>query len=536
MPCSNKLSEFTPATEEEVRKLVMSSASKSCPLDPLPTSLLKECLTELLPVLTKMVNLSLAEGVVPARFKEAIVLPLLKKLTLDCEIFKNYRPVSNLTYTSKLTEKVVADRVESHTVTNGLHELMQSAYKQHHSVETALTRVQNDILLALDNKQCVLLVLLDLSAAFDTVDHSTMLQRLNKDFGITGTAHQWFQSYLTDRKQSVVIKGVKSDTTDLDCGVPQGSVLGPKKFTMYTKPLGDILRKYDIDFHLFADDTQLYLTFKPTDTKSLEDAKTVLERCIEEVRAWMACNFLKLNDEKTEFLLIGLPKQLAKIQKPTITIGNCTIVPVESARNIGCIFDCNMNLEKHVNAVCRASYMQVRKIGKIRKCLSVKDTETLVHAFITSRLDQLNCLLYGLPKNLLDKLQRVQNTAARIITKTKPSDHITPVLMSLHWLPVKYRIQYKVLLLTYKCLNGKAPSYLSELLQLYQPTRVLRSSEDGPLLKIPASRLRYTGDRAFSVAAPHLWNELPRKIRESRSVDNFKSNLKSHLFKLAYDC
>jgi hypothetical protein len=195
-----------------------------------------------------------------------------------------------------------------------------------------------------------------------------------------------------------------------------------------------------------------------------------------------------------------------------------------------------MNLEKHVNKVCRAAYMQIRKIGKIRKYLSKRETESLVHAFITSRLDQLNCLLYGLPLRLLNKLQRVQNMAARIITKTKPTDHITPVLKSLHWLPVKYRIQYKVLLLTFKCLNGKAPAYLTQLLEPYQPTRTLRSSKDGLLLRKPSSRLCGSGDRAFSVAVPHLWNQLPHGLRSSETVESFKSGLKKQLFKTAYDC
>ena len=483
-----------------------------------------------------MVNLSLAEGVVPDRFKEAIVRPLLKKSNLDCESFKNYRPVSNLSFTSKLTEKVVANRLESHLVQNGLHDPLQSAYKQYHSVETALTRVQNDILLALDKKQCVLLVLLDLSAAFDTVDHTVMLQRLSKEFGIADFALQWFESYLVDRKQSVIINGISSETCVLESGVPQGSVLGPKNFTMYTKPLGDILQKHGTEYHSFADDQQLYLTFKPTDTDSLTHAMSVMECCIEDVRAWMACNFLKLNDDKTEFLLIGSPWYLGQLEKPILTIGNSTIVPVTSARNIGCIFDSNMNLEKHVNTVCRAAHMQIRKISQIRKCLTAKDTETLVHAFITSRLDQLNCLLYGIPQCLLNKLQRVQNIAARIITKTKSSEHITPVLKALHWLPVKYRVHYKILLLTFKCLNGKAPAYLSELIELYQPARVLRSSDDGLLLKKPVSRLRSAGDRAFCIAAPHLWNKLPHKIRACQTVDCFKSKLKSYLFKIAYDC
>ena len=206
----------------------------------------------------------MAEGVVPTTLKHANVVPVLKKPSLDKDLMKNYRPVSNLTYLSKILEKVVAKRLLDHMAHNNLHETLQSAYKPAHSTETALLRVQNDFLQAIDKRQCGMLILLDLSAAFDTVDHSVLLQRLSDRLNVKGTALNWFESYLSDRTQSVLVSGESSHPVPLSCGIPQGSVLGPILFTVYTLPLGDIIRRYEIYFHLYADDTQLYIFFKPT--------------------------------------------------------------------------------------------------------------------------------------------------------------------------------------------------------------------------------------------------------------------------------
>ena len=257
------ISEFNPATEEEIRKIIMESPTKSSQLDPIPTWLLKSCVDELLPIITTVVNLSLTNGDMPKNLKEAIILPLLKKLLLDPEVFKNFLPVSNLKFLSKIIEKVVAFRFKAHIAINNLGEPFQSAYKALHSTETALVRVSNDILMSLDQHKAVALVLLDLSAAFDTVDHGLLIRLLNQRLGITGTALRWFSSYLSDRSQCVSINGVKSASHPLTCGVPQGSVLGPLLFSVYTLPLGDIMRKHDIDFHFFADDSQLYICFHP---------------------------------------------------------------------------------------------------------------------------------------------------------------------------------------------------------------------------------------------------------------------------------
>ena len=179
---------------------------------------------------------------------------------------------------------------------------------------------------------------------------------------------------------------------------------------------------------------------------------------------------------------------------------------------------------------CRAAYQQIRNIRRIRRYLTPEAFKTLVHSTVTSHLDYGNALLYGLPESVICKLQRVQNTAASLITKTPRNSHITPVLRSLHWLPVSSRIEFKILLYTYKALNSKAPHYLSDLLVLDQSTSNLRS-HSAYRLKEPRTYKQRYGDRAFAKAAPHLWNKLPLDIKKSPSVDAFKNKLKTHMFK-----
>lgn len=183
--------------------------------------------------------------------------------------------------------------------------------------------------------------------------------------------------------------------------------------------------------------------------------------------------------------------------------------------------------------ICRTGFYHLRNIAIIRKFLSYKHCEILIHAFVTTRLDYCNSLLSGLPQYLIEKLQYVQNSAARLLTQTRKYEHITPVLMDLHWLPVSERIDFKVLCITFKALHGLVPLYLQETLTVYTPTRLLRSSNKR-LLVVPKYRLKTYGMRAFSVMAPLLWNKLPENIRTIDSLDNFKSSIKTFLFKRAY--
>ena len=528
---SSSLSKFELADEWEVTQVIKRMATKSCDLDPMPTWLLKNHLDILVPFITRIVNLSIQSSFVPSALKEALVVcPLLKKASLDKNVLKNYRPVSNLPFLSKVLEKVIAERLDDYLAACNMRELYQSAYTAHHSTETALLKVKNDICKFVDDQGAAALVLLDLSAAFDTIDHGILLRRLKARFGITGSALAWISSYLTDRKVVVLIGETKSNDRSLCYGVPQGSVLGPLLFTLYTSELGDVMRRFNIKFHLYADDTQLYLPFNPRDHSSVDDATALLRSCLNEVCDWMRDNYLQLNADKTEILLVSTKPGLQTCNIDYLSIANLQVSPASSVKNLGVMLDSFLKMEGHVNAVCKSAFFHLRNIARIRQFLNKESTEKVVHALVTSRLDYCNSLLYGIPMKLIAKLQRVQNVAARIVTGTRKGDHITPVLYTLHWLPVKCRVEYKIGLLVLKCLHGMAPTYLSDVLQAYTPTRSLRSASKG-LLQVPKFRLSTFGERSFASFAPRLWKELPVQLRNCTSLDTFKSVYKTYLFR-----
>ena len=409
----------------------MESKTTSCDLDPIPTWLLKCGIATFLPIFTFIINLSLSTGEFSAVLKKAFVTPLLKKANLDCNILRNFRPVSNLSFIGKTIERVVVSFLIAHFQANGLQENFQSAYKAAHSTETALLRVQNDLLQSVDASGGAFLVLLDLSAAFDTIDHSILLHALEHRCGITGVALQWFKSYISDRYQAVKVEKTFSEFLRVEFGVPQGSVLGPLLFTLYTAPLGDIIRRHGIPFHFYADDTQIYIAFKPNDVASQSQAVARVEACIAEIRYWMSQNYLKLNDDKTELLILSASP--GRTQPFTVKVGSDDIaVGPDPPRNLGVYFDAKLCLDKHVKTVNSSINNALFNLGKIRRFLDIDTCKMLVNAGATSRLDYCNSLLYGIPNMTLNILQRAQNRAARIITHTGKYDHISGVRAALH--------------------------------------------------------------------------------------------------------
>ena len=239
---------------------------------------------------------------------------------------------------------------------------------------------------------------------------------------------------------------------------------------------------------------------------------------------------LMINDDKTEFLLIGTRKQLAKINTArSITVGEYDIDPGLCARNLGVWFDSQLNMSMHITKFCNAAFYHLHNIRCIKKYLSRDSLLTLIHAFITSRLDYCNSFLYGLPKSQIAKLQRIQNAAARLAMNIGKYSHVTPALYDLHWLPVHARIHFKILVLTFKAIHRLAPPYISDLISVRPKSSYNRRSNSSVLLEPPKEKMLATlGARSFYAAAPCLWNSLPPELRDVKSINIFKR--KTHLF------
>jgi hypothetical protein len=531
--CSCTLDQFSQLSTEDLDKIIASAANKSCGLDIVPTSLLKlnRCILEaILPSLTGIVNASLLSGVFPSCFKRALVRPHLKKSGLDVNDLKNYRPVSNTKFLSKIIEKAVAQQITKHLDDCNLSDPLQSAYRKGASTETALIRIKADMDNILDAGDGILLVLLDLSAAFDTIDHQILLQRLEAEIGLSGTALNWMRSYITGRTQAVVINDSTSEDKCLKMGVPQGSVLGPLLFLIYILPLRRIIQRHNVNRHGFADDTQLYCRLSLRNSELRSSQVRIMNECIEDIRTWMLDNKLKMNDSKTEVLTITPSKVRNNLDDVSITVGDQEVRPSTTVRNLGAIFDSRLKMDKQVNTVVKRMYYNIRRIAKIKKNLTSQACKKAVNATVLSHLDFHNGLLLGTTEKDLGKLQLAQNNAARLLTGAAYNQHITPVLQQLHWLPVRLRINFKILVTIQKRIHLElSPNYLREITPLYKPARSLRSAQDSTIITVPRSHNRY-GDRSFNVLGASLWNNLPKELRSPMSPHLFRKKLKTYFF------
>ena len=295
---------------------------------------------------------------------------------------------------------------------------------------------------------------MDLSAAFDTVYHSILKKVLERQFGVTGLAHRWFRSFLESRSKRVKIDNTFSDIMELKYGVPQGSCAGPVLYTMYASTLGEVFEKFDVSVMGYADDHALHLSCLDKETISSTIAN--IEVCIKKVKEWMGRNRLMMNEKKTEFVAFGWRNTLDNLAVGSIIVGGGPVEVFSSVKYLGVWLDNTLDMKELISDRCRIASLKLYNIRKIKKDLCRESLTRLINALVLSHLDYSNALLSGLPDSIIRPLQTIQNSADRLILGLSKFEHITPALQQLHWLPVRYRIQFNIMTIAYKAVHNTA--------------------------------------------------------------------------------
>ncbi len=372
----------------------------------------------------------------------------------------------------------------------------QSGFKSGQSTETTLLSFTDALRLARAASKSSVLTLLDLSTAFDTVNHQILLPTLRK-MGISGTALLWFESYLSDRSFRVSWRGEVSKSILLVTGVPQGSVLGPLLFSMYMSSLGSVIQKNVFSYHCYADDTQLYFSFQPDDPT----VAACIAACLSDISGWMKDHQLQLNLAKIKLLVVSANQSLH--HNFSIQLVSSIITPSRTARNLVVVIDDQLIIA----ITARSCRFDLYNIRKIRLFLPEQAAQLLVQALVFSRLDYCNILLAGLPTCTIKPLQLIQNAAVRVVFNKPKKAHVTPLFIRSHWLPIAGRIKFKVLMCAYKT-TGAAPIYLNSLVQTYAPSRSLCSVSERRLV-VPSQRGTKSLSLTFPWTVPSWWNDLP---------------------------
>jgi hypothetical protein len=516
------LSCFKKIDKDQLISVVANLKKKFCCSDPAPSTVLIKIMDLLYPIILHIVNCMIMESKFPDALKHAIVSPVIKGANLDPNDFQNYRPLSLLPFLSKILERIIYLQLIEHINNNNLHAKYQSAYRKNYSCETALTKLIGDIQYLNFQGQNVILILLDQSAAFDTVNHDTLIHKLEKVFKIENKALELLRSYLSNRTFSLKLLKHTSSPKQLLNGVPQGSLLGPLFYTLYTTELESIVSKYGLHIHTYADDSQIYATFGNDDINHVESN---LQNCLDEVKSWMAANSLMLNSNKTVVKAFWANKTHPQIDR-ILNMEN-----MESVKVLGVTINDNAKLKNFISKKVQLCNMHLHNLYNIRDSLDVKTRTLLVTNLIFSQIDYCNILLIGCNKGELNPLKLIINKCVRFILNLPYRTHISPFYKMLHFLPIKKRIQYKACLLAHKIFFRVAPEYLNDDFQRYTPTQqmVLRegSGRDSYMFVRDNTDIKIT---LLYSKIRQEWNNLPLRIRKLDSLPLFKSKLKTHLF------
>ena len=503
-------------TENQVERVIRSLPSNKAPgMDKISSRILKDSLPSTLTTITHIVNNSFVTNTFARAWKTAEVTPILKCGNPD--VPNNYRPISLLPIVSKVTERLVHGQLMEHLIRNNKLAAHQSGNRKLHSTETALLYVTDQLLQAMDNKKVSIMVLLDMSKAFDSIRHDILLSKLQYlDF--SQGALDWFQSYLSNRQQCVRIGDAVSKVLPLEFGVPQGSILGPVLFTIYVNDLLSVPKR--CLSASYVDDCKLYLSFSPAE---LPTSILALNEDLTRISQWCCKNSLLINPDKTKVLAVGLPQLLKKLSSFSITLFDKEITPVPVVKDLGVLLDTRLSYNQHITEIASKCLFKLYQINRIKHLLDRKTLLLVINSFVFSKLQYCSTVWSNTSSSNIDKLQKVQNFAGRIILGLRKYDHISDGLRSLKWLPIREKLILNDATMMHKCINKLVPDYLADMFKSRSQVHNRQTRSSGAL-DIPLCRLS-TGQRSFAFRGAKLWNSLNDNIKSLKCPRNFRRHL-----------
>ena len=510
----NEPFEFTPVNENDVIGIVRNLRNtKSVGLDNISVFVLKLCAHEITPSITYLMNLSLISGQFPKQWKIAKIIPIHKSGDKDTP--SNFRPISLLPCVSKILERIVQRQIVSYLHKHNILSPAQSGFRAKHSTISTLIKVTDDWFHAIDRKEYTGAVFVDLKKAFDTVDWDILLEKL-RNIGINGKALLWMESYLTGRVCRTLVNSELSAESSITCGVPQGSLLGPLFFIIYINDLVDCVKSCQVQ--LYADDTVLY--FSHSSTKNIESA---LNSDLESVNKWMSKNKLTVNCKKTECMLIGNKHMLAKQNVLNVALNKSPLNQVRKFKYLGLICDEDLSWNHHIETLLQKVGKMVGFLGRLRHSLNESVVNSVYKAPILPYFDYGD-IIYGSAYNkYVDKLQKLQNRAARLILRVKPESHVSTAEMhnALGWQFLEKRRYHHSVIFMYKVMHDLTPTYLRSEFDL-APQHY--SSRLGEKLLLPKPRTESL-KKSFKYRGAMAYNALPPNVKSSSTIDAFKSTI-----------
>ena len=513
--------DFKTISVSDIIETTKTLKSNACGIDEISAFFIKLSISSSARIFAEIVNTSLKSGLFPSRWKKARIKPIPK--INEPMSASDFRPISLLPAFSKILEKIIAKQMKDYLIKNNLLDKFQSAYRQQHSTTTALVDITDNMFKALDDSEISILVLLDYSKAFDCANHQLILAKLNA-LGFSATANKWIKSYLSGRSQQVITDKGESSWLELVNGVPQGSILGPLLFTILVSDISSGLKF--CKYHLYADDTQIYLNGKVNDiVKLIEKINTDLQY----IFSFSTDNCLKLNEGKSVFIIIGSKQNLVKVGNhilPPILINNKPIKRETVVKNLGILIDENMSWDSEINKCISNGYLKLKQAYRFKHFLSKTSKKLIVQSYILSQFNYSSIVLQNLTKAQSDKIQKFQNTCVRFILNLCKFDHISEGISSLGFLKMSKNRNLQSLTLMHKIRAGLAPQYLKDKMSFIGDSHA-HATRNRTNIRTRRHKTNF-GKNCFFNYISNKYNEITNKlnIATTISINSFKFKVK----------